>query len=388
VIGGVAKPASWLLTLGVLAATAVAVTSGASFGAVRGDRVVTELNLSKGDNYDTITEVGGRLILSGQTVDRPGAPVCHSAVLNPIALVLKQARSGDCDDPALAGEPALPIIAGEPKVAFFGAGNGIGTETVRIAHLAAVAPGYRVGPVVMSFPQVSDEHAGWTFGDGYLWLYDGTTRQGSELLRISLADGRVLQRVAMPDVPRPILAADDDGLWMAPAVNSGGHAVYHVEPGARTATPVISLPGARYAAWMVAAGHDVWLDVGSGGRTETLWHLVGTGARRTDHVTLRTSSLDGAVETQGGGATVVGNATDGLWAALPPPSGNRQRIVTINATSGATTDVALVTPGYASPNAVAYGTWEGVTFDGSMFLLDPPDGSTGFSALYRITRPG
>jgi len=88
----------------------------------------------------------------------------------------------------------------------------------------------------------------------------------------------VLQRLAMPDVPRPILAADDDGLWMAPAVNSGGHTVYHVELGASAAVPVFSLPGLQYAAWVVAAGHDVWLDVGSGSTTETLWRLVGASA--------------------------------------------------------------------------------------------------------------
>ena len=189
-VGGVLRPGWWLVTLRGLAAAAVgAIGGGASFGAVRGGRVVTEVNLSKGDKYGTITEVGGRLILSGQTAGRNGATVCHSAVLNPTVLVLTQARSGNCDDPALAGEPVLPIIGGEPNIPFFGAGNGIGTDTARIAHLTSAAPGYQVGPVVMSFPQISDEHAGWTFGDGYLWLYDGTTRQGSELLRISLTSG-------------------------------------------------------------------------------------------------------------------------------------------------------------------------------------------------------
>jgi hypothetical protein len=362
-------------------------------GAVAGGHVVTEASFSKGDTYDAITRVGTRLILSGQVVDRNGVNACHSAVLNPTTLALSKARSGNCDDPALAGEQVLPIITGEPKVAFAGGGTGIGTETVRISHLTADARGYHVGPVVMSFPQISTEHAGWAYGDGYLWIYDGTTLQGSELLRISLTNGAVLQRIPMPDLPRLILAADDDGLWMAPAVNGGGSAVYHVAPGASAATPVFRLQRS-YASWMVAAGHNVWLNVGSGSKTETLWRLVGADATRTLHVTLRTSATNNEVEAQGGGAAVVGDASDGLWTAVPPLSGNEQRIVTINPTSGKLTNVAVITPGYASPNAVAYGTWEAVTFDGSMFLLDPPGYSgtypyapTGFSALYRVTPP-
>jgi hypothetical protein len=383
---GLLKPGWWLVAVGLLVAAALGVAGGgASFGAVGSGRVVTEVNLSKGDRYDTIARVGGRLILSGSTVSRSDSTVCNSAVVNPATLVLSQARSGNCDDPALAGERVLPIITGEPNVPWIG--GGVGTDTVRISHITSAAPGYRVGPVVMSVPQISDEHAGWTYGDGYRWLYDGTTRQGSELLRISLTTGSVLQRLAMPDVPRPILAADDDGLWMAPAVNSGGHTVYHVELGASAATPVFSLPGLQYAAWVVAAGHDVWLNVGSGSKTETLWRLVGASATRTLHVTQRTSSLDNEVETQGGGTTMVGNANDGLWTAVPATSGTEQRIVRITPSTGALTNIALVTPGYANPSMVLYGTWEAVTFDGSMYLLDPPNGSTGFSALYRITPP-
>ena len=103
-------------------------------------------------------------------------------------------------------------------------------------QVAARFARYQVGPVLMRSPQISTAYPVWAYGDGYLWLYDGTTRPGSELLRISLTSGAVLARVSMPDLPRPILAADNDGLWVAPAVNGGGHAVYHVAPGATTAT--------------------------------------------------------------------------------------------------------------------------------------------------------
>ena len=359
--------------------------------AAGGGHVVTELNLSRSHVYDTITLLDGRLTLSGQTVGARDSTVCHSAVVNPRTLTLSRERSGSCADPTLSGEPVLPIQAGEPRVPFF-PHDGIGTDTVRIAHLTAAPPGYRVGPGLMRSPQISTAYPVWAYGDGYLWLYDGTTRPGSELLRISLTSGAVLARVSMPDLPRPILAADNDGLWVAPAVNGGGHAVYHVAPGATTATLVLKRSGPQYVAWMVAAGHDLWLDVASGGKTQTLLRLHGASATPTLHVTLRTSTLDNEVQTQGGGATVVGDATDGLWTAVPPRQGNTQRIVKVNPTTGTLTSIATLTPAYAAPNAVAYGSYEAVTYDGSMFLLDPPTDAgtypyppTGFSALYRIT---
>ena len=349
--------------------------------AAGGAHVVTELNLSRSDEYDIITLLAGRLTLSGQTVGARDLKGCHSAVVNPRTLTLSRERSGSCDDPTLSGESVLPIEAGEPRVPFF-PHDGIGTNTVRIAHLTAAPPGYQVGPVLMRSPQITTAYPVWAFGDGYLWLYDGTTSQGSELLRISETSGAVLARVSIPALPRPILAADADGLWIAPAVNGGGHAVYHLAPGATTATPVLKL-SRQYVGWMVAAGHDLWLDVSSGGKTQTLLRLHGASATPTLRLTLRTSTLDNEVQIHGGGATVVGDAIDGLWTAPPPISGNTQSIVEINPATGALTRIATLTPAYSAPNVVAYSSYGALAYDGSMFLLDPPAG--GFSALYRIT---
>jgi hypothetical protein len=356
--------------------------------------VVSELNLSRRDSYDSISRVGGALVVTGSTVGRHGSAVCDAAVVDPATLALSRRRTGSCDDPSLAGERVLPIQAGEPRVPFPGGGTGIGTDTLRIAHLTQASPGYEIGPVVMRTPQISDEHPVWTFGDGYLWLYDGTSGDGSEVLRISQASGAVLARVSMPNLPRPILAANADGLWMAPSVNGGGHAVYHLSLGASTATPILRL-NHGYVGWMVAAGHDLWLDVAAGGKTQTLLRLHGAGATPTLRATLQTSTLDNEAEIQGGGAAVVGDETDGLWTAPRPISGNTQRILELNPATGALTHVATLTPAYTAPNAVAYGSYQAVAYDGSMFLLDPPvvSGSsypyrpTGFSALYRITPP-
>jgi len=207
--------------------SAPAASGGNRPGAASIHHVVTEKNLSNDDNYNSIGRVGGRLVVTGSTVGRHGTTVCDAAVVDPTTLALSGVRSGSCDDPTLSGEPVLPIEAGEPRVPFF-PHDGIGTDTLRIAHLTAAPPAYHVGPVVMRTPQISTAHPVWAYGDGYLWLYDGTSSHGSEVLRISETSGAVLARVSMPNLPRPILAADADGLWMAPSVNGGGHALYHL----------------------------------------------------------------------------------------------------------------------------------------------------------------
>jgi hypothetical protein len=213
---------------------------------------------------------------------------------------------------------------------------------------------------------------------------------GGQLLRISQATGAVVQRLRMPAIARPILAFDADGWWMAPAANSGGVAVYHVVPGASAAVPVFRLAGAQYAAWMIGSGHSLWLEVSSGGNTGTLWHLAGAGARAVSHLTL--SSFGNQSETQGGASTMAGNAADGLWTVVPARSGTTQEVIRIDPASGTYQTVAWVKPGYSTPGAVLYDSWQAVTIGGSMFLLDPATDSgtypyqpEGFSALYQIS---
>jgi hypothetical protein len=369
-----------------------AASGGDQPAAASAHHVVSELNLSRRDSYDSVSRVGGRIVVTGSTVGLHGAAVCDAAVVDPVTLALSRLRTGSCDDPSLAGERVVAIETGEPRIPFTGGGSSIGTDTLRIAHVITASPGYEIGPVVMRTPQISDEHAVWTFGDGYLWLYAGRSSNGSEVLRISQTSGAVLARVSMPNLPRPILAANADGLWMAPSVNGGGHAVYHLPLGANTPTPILPL-NRGYVGWMVASGHDLWLDVASGGKTQTLLRLHGAGATPTLRATLQTSTLDNEVQIQGGGATVVGDATDGLWTAPRPTPGNAQRIFELNPATGSLTHIATLTPSYSTPNAVAYGSYEAVAYHGSMFLLDPPadSGNTyphrpeGFSALFRIT---
>ncbi len=350
------------------------------------------LNLTNSDKYGDVAAVGGKMVLYGpadQEAEPSASATCNSAVVNPVTLRLSELRSGSCANPALVGRRVLPVMTAEPKVPF---GNGgVATVTVRISRVVPGSPGYRLGPVVLSFPQVSDGRPTWVYGGGDLWLFDALSARGSELLRISGTTGGVIQRLAMPAVPRPIIAFDTDGLWLAPAVNSLGvrvGAVYHVTPGARAADRVFTLPAGQHAAWMVAAGHSLWL---AAGPARVLWHLAGADAAPAGHTEV-SPSLEDAVMLQGGPSGIVGDESDGLWTAVPNMSGTAQQVLRLAPASGASATVAVLKPAYASPGDLLYGAWRAVTYHGSMYLLDPPAASgvypyqsEGFSALYRIT---
>jgi hypothetical protein len=367
--------------------------SGGSAETVAFPPGVSILNLTNSDKYGDIALVGGKLLLygpKGEESDPALGSTCNSAVVNPSTLKLSDMRTSSCADPALEGQRVLPVITVEPKVPF-GKGGGVATMTVRISHVVTGSPGYQLGAVVMTFPQASTGWPVWVYGDGDLWLYDAYNPGGADLLRISASTGAVIQRITMPPIARPIVAFDDDGFWLAPAVNSTGPAVYHVTPGASTAVTVLRLTGAQYASWMVAAAHTVWLDVSSGGKTGTIWRLVGNGAAPTSHVTL--SSFDNEVETQGGASTMVGDAANGLWTIVVNSAGTQQQVIRIDPTSATYGTIASLRPSYSSSNVLIDGDfWKAVTFRGSMFLLDPPTSAgtypyqpEGFSAFYRIT---
>ena len=365
---------------------------------------VATLNLSASDRYGDIALVGQKIVLYGPAVDEPDPAVSAtsaSAVVDPATLALSDLMTGSCANPALQGRSVLPVVTVEPTTPFGHSGNGgkggdagsggVASVTVRISRVVPGSPGYALGPVVMSFPQESDGWPTWTYGDGDLWLFDALARGGSQLLRISGTSGAVLQRIAMPAISRPIVAFDDDGFWLAPAVNSGGddgnaNGVYHVAPGAGAAVRAWSLPRGQPVSWMVASGHSLWLAPGPA--PTAVWHLVGASAKPVGHAAL-TAQLAGVLMTQGDSSAMVGDA-GGLWTAVPAAAGDRQQVFRLLPDTGAASAVALLEPAYSSPDDLLYGKTEAIAYHGSMYLLDPPadsgpdNQSEGFSALYRI----
>ena len=113
-----------------------------------------------------------------------------------------------------------------PIIALLRPGHQPAIDQVRIAVAdSAARDGYRLGPVVMQYPECSDCNAQWVTDDGSVWINGPSAggRPGSdgEVLRVSAANGRVLQRFAVPLLDRALLVADRDGLWIAPSIETG-----------------------------------------------------------------------------------------------------------------------------------------------------------------------
>jgi hypothetical protein len=165
----------------------------------------------------TLGSFGGDIVVG----DLTGGATCRLAVVSPTTLRALSDRSTSCDNPLLAGENVMPVESVVPVGSQFG--------EVRIAVRDQANGSFRLGPVVMRYGNFSDTRPQWTYGGGYLWLYGfGTQFIGTgpelpaEVLRISLATGQVLATVQVPALTRIELAADDDGLWFAASVETGG----------------------------------------------------------------------------------------------------------------------------------------------------------------------
>lgn len=376
-----------------------AFTGGGSRGSARSTHgrlpiggSVRSLDLSHSAGYESLALVGDRLVLSGgpdgslfpsariaATPHSPFAKRCWSAVVNPATLKLSRLRTGDCEDPALYGVRVLPVN--------FVDNGGHDDSTVRIAR--TTDRGYTVGPVVMRYSEASDSNAEWTYGDGYLWLYDPSATRGSELLQISTTTGAILDTIPLPTISRLLLAADADGLWLVPAVTSGwsgrpARALYHVTPGARSAQ--IAAPEATLARWIVANGHSVWVDVSHYPKASTLWRFDGPGARPVSHRSLGAALDYGEF---GYGEPGYAGGAAGVWAVVPRSG---QTVIRIDPSRGAVTRIATVHP------QAAYATDSLqpplVVLHGSAYFLDPPAQAGtypyrrgGFSALYRVNPP-
>lgn len=139
------------------------------------------------------------------------------------------------------------------------------------------------GRVVMRYEDASDTRPQWTTYGRSLWLYDVYTSVGAEALRFDAHTGKLLQRTAMPQVYRPVMVANGDGLWLDPAPNGGISGVnvvpvLHVAFGA--AKPTVVHRGGRAALWMAASAHTVWLEQIAGTRSVSIWRIDGSARAR------------------------------------------------------------------------------------------------------------
>ncbi len=329
--------------------------------------------------FNQISVSQNGLLLTGVTKaagENPNGP-CVAASVDPESLVVRKLDDGECNNPLLFGHTAEAVTNQVPT------SNEV-TVSVNVAN--PTTGNVTDGPVVMAYEYSSDTHLVTAYGPESLWIYDVATTNGAELLQISIESGAVVDVVPMPKLYRPLLAADDGGVWVANSnEGSPGPALSYVTSGAPAPTTVVADTGLAIC-WLTADGTSAW---------------VGTGAGRYCGNQTVQKYVDGArgpvYSTPSAGFTpfwVVGDAAHGLWTMqwTPPASpgaSSSQQIIAINPDTGVGSVVAttapVVFPNGAPSNGLVQG--QGVYFDGALYLLEPPfhqDGYLGYTSIIRV----
>jgi hypothetical protein len=318
---------------------------------------------------------------------------CTAATLDPTSLRVTSVAHGSCGDPALFAQHVIPIVYVPTRHDH--PGWGVNPLAMRISVLDRSVPaGYRVGPVIVTYPDGSDMRAETIEGDDSLWVYApvlAPQATDGELLRVSLTTGQVVERWRMPSIFRALLATNANGLWLAPSNESGFSenasaverlgqgSLYHVSPGVNEPTRVFDV-GGWGARWLVAHGDDVWLARGPASRTPTLWRFEGAKGDPT----LRGARTAGGVRECGdlgdGPVTVMGSAGGILCVSNPNP--DTEHVQWLGASGGRSSVVANIPTG---------GEWEfvdnAVLDHGAYYFVEPtPNDSpqSGRPILYRV----
>lgn len=323
--------------------------------------------------FNQISVTSSGLLLTGVTPASADAvdPTCVAAPVDPRTLAVGTIAQGSCHDPLLFGETVEVVNTPIP---------GSNKADLSIAHGDPATGQVTEGPVVMTYGSFSDTRPVTASGGPWLWVYDVETTAGPELLQVSTQSGAVVEVVPMPKLYRPLLAADDGGVWVANSLDgSPAPALSYVAAGSSGPTTVIP-DTTTPVCWLVAAGTTAWLGAGTarGGCTAQ------TIEKYADGVTSPVFSRPGTGSVP---FTVVGDATDGLWSVpWPPTVAGQQQVIHIDPSTGAESVAATlpVVPGLGGKGLVQ---GQAVFFDGSLYLLEPPfkeNGYLGYTSLVRI----
>ncbi len=372
--------------------------------------VVTQLSsaaVPASGNFASLAHVAGRLIISGgphgSPLDVSGATTtlargradgsCTAATVIPGTVRVGPVHRANCGDPALYGLHVLPVMFYEHRPR-----NQPLTIGVRIAVADHVArDGYRLRPIVMSYPECSDCEAQWIEGDGSLWIngsYASPRHHEGLLLRVSTRTGRVLQRVPVPGFASALLAVNQNGLWFAPSIETGSpphpsrreqreyESLSLVAPGAARSRQILRL-GTEGADWLTAAGDRIWLEDRPTPNSSHILTFTATNPADGRHSPRH--RLGYAPGELGAGAIPLAATTRDGVDAIIATSNDQQHIININATTLAEhilATIPLTGSDIAQPAAATQGT--------SAYFLDPRLSYANVvtpARLYRISRP-
>lgn len=235
----------------------------------------------------TLGVTGGDVVIG----DTTSSAECRLAEVNPVSLQVLSNRNTPCTNPALDAQTVMPVESLAPK-------SSIGF--VRIATLTGTSGVVHVGPVVMRYENNSESLPEWTYGGGYLWLYDTALSTGApsmrrppEVLRIDISTGEVSATIPFPSLPLAELAADSDGLWMArsqetPSSGTKPPALLYFL-GTRSSSPKVVIQRGDYVLCLAAAGHTAWATL-IGGNAE-LTDTFASPSSKPHTVKLRSNAI-------------------------------------------------------------------------------------------------
>jgi hypothetical protein len=208
--------------------------------------------------------------------------------VDPQTLDIGSGSDANCNDPAVDGETVGVVNGYIPDS---------NNATISIARVDPETGKTSVGPVVMTYGSYSDTRPVMAYGGGWLWIYDDSTIVSgaervnvsnpgtAELLQVSTSSGQIVDTVPVPVLYRPLMAADNDGLWIGNSVEGGEcsgcsppDALYYVAPGSDKAA--VAIPDSKLiVCWLLGSGRS---SLGrdrtrkSGCSQETIWRLDGT----------------------------------------------------------------------------------------------------------------
>ncbi len=362
---------------------------------VQGEYASPSVVLPSGFVFDQVAVSSGHLVLAGEVASTASArsPTCAAASVDPQTLHMTIAMTASCDDPALYGQ-------------IVGTANGYvplsNNATIRVARVDPLTGQVSVGPVVMTYGSYSDTRPVTAYGGGWLWIYDNSTTTGPtetlhasnpgvpELLQVSAISGEVVDTIPMPRLFRPIMAADDAGLWIGNSIEgSRSSTLFYVAPGSNQAQVVIPSTTA-IVCWLLGSGDHIWAGVGSLRRgacqQQTIQRFDGDGLQPVFDV------ADQGYHPN----VVVGDLSQGLWtmqwaSSGAAPATSPQDIIRIDPNTGAESVVATLPP-LPVPITEGMGLVQGqaAVLGSSLYLLEPPlEPGTGlrYAALVKVPIP-
>ena len=342
--------------------------------------------------FNSISATPTGLLISG-VVPAAGPERCVYASVDQSSLRVGPVQKANCDDPAVGGH-TVSVVTGSA---------GMGSEnTARIATVDPATGRVSLGPVVFTYLVASDTGVESVYGGGWMWVYEvaDAATHGPEVLQVDTSTGRVVHTIPMPVIYRPILAANDYGLWVGTPAEDLVHPVdtlYLIAPGSRSAVTVIA--GSRVVNWLQADSTHLWAGIataqyGAGGvfsgslSDEAIWRFNGSDTRAAYAVSLGGFNYE----------SVVGDEADSLWtqrwrapASRVSPSPQSRQIVRINPDTGTQTAMDTLPP-VLVPNATqGFNIGQAAVVDGNLYILEPPQqlGSTvgQYATLTRVAAP-